>query len=45
MDKNEPESKSSFSIEFDFKEESQKKFPHDIGFPKDISKHSNNYFN
>jgi hypothetical protein len=46
MDNSNSENKSSFSeIIFDFNEENQKIFPHDIGFPKDLSKHSNNYFN
>ena len=46
MDKSNSESLSSFpEIVSDFNEENQKRFPHDIGFPKDLSKHSNNYFN
>ena len=46
MDNSNSESKSSLSeIIFDFNEEIQKIFPHDTGFPKDLSKHSNNYFN
>lgn len=46
MEKSNSESKSSVSeIDCDFNELSQKLFPHDIGFPKDLSSHSNNYFN
>ena len=46
MDISESENQSSISeINFDFGEENKKKFPHDRTFPKDISKHSNNYFN
>jgi hypothetical protein len=46
MDQSESESKNSLSeIDFDFGEENKKKFPHDRGFPKYLSKHFNNYFN
>ena len=43
MDKSNSENKSSIPADFD--EEIEKKFPHYTGFPKDLIRHSNNFFN
>ena len=45
MDKNNSESKSSIPEIPDFYEENEKIFPHHTGFPKDLIRHSNNFFN
>ena len=45
MDKNNSKSKYSFSELQDFEEVNEELFPHHTGFPKDLIKHSNNFFN
>ena len=45
MDKNNSECKNSDLDVPDYNEEYEKKFPHHIGFPKDLIRHSNNFFN
>ena len=45
IDKSNSESQNSISEMQDFDEDNEKLFPHHTGFPKDIIKHSNNFFN
>ena len=45
IDKSNSESQNSISELQDFDEDNEKLFPHHTGFPKDIIKHSNNFFN
>ena len=45
MDESNSESINSIPEIIDFDEDIKKIFPHHTGFPKDLSNHSNNYFN
>ena len=45
MDESNTESINSIPEIIDFDEDIKKIFPHHTGFPKDLSNHSNNYFN